>query len=49
MDARVQHGHTTFIQTSVQSAEAFRGPGTCSPQKFLENFTASQVGSEAIL
>ena len=36
----------TFLQTSAQSAEAFRGgggSGGCSPR----NFTASQVSSEA--
>ena len=46
MDARAQHGHTTFVRTSAQSTEAFR---VCSPRKYLENFTASQFGSEAIL
>ena len=37
----------TFVRTSVQRAEAFRGSGDCSPRKVL-NFTASHVGSEAI-
>ena len=29
-DARAQHGHTTFVRNSAQSAEAFRRSGTCS-------------------
>ena len=45
--ARAQHGHTTFVCTSARSAEAYGGLGVSSPQKF-RNFTASQVGSEAI-
>ena len=36
MDARAQQGHATFVQTSAQSAEAFREPGTYSPRKSLE-------------
>ena len=36
MDARAQHGHTMFVRTSTQSAEALRGSGVCSPRKFLE-------------
>ena len=27
IDARAQHVHTTFVQTSAQSVEAFRGLG----------------------
>ena len=27
INARAQHVHTTFVQTSAQSAEAFRGLG----------------------
>ena len=29
-DARAQHGHTTLVRNSAQSAEAFRRSGTCS-------------------
>ena len=29
-DARAQHGHTTFVRNSAQSAEVFRRSGTCS-------------------
>ena len=29
-DARAQHGHTTFVRNSAQSAKAFRRFGTCS-------------------
>ena len=29
-DARAQHGHTTFVRNSAQSAEAFRRSGTIS-------------------
>ena len=32
MDARTQHGHTTFVQTSVQSAKAFRRSGAVPPE-----------------
>ena len=43
--ARAQHGHTTFVLTSVRSPEAYREVwGHPSPG----NFTASQIGSEAI-
>ena len=38
-------GHTTFVRTSARSAEAYRGVWGHPPP---ENFTASQVGSEAI-
>ena len=41
--ARAQRGHTTFVRTSAQSAEAHRGASSPPP-----NFTASQVASEAI-
>ena len=43
--ARAQHGHTTFVRTSARSAEAYRGVWGHPPPP---NFTASQVGSEAI-
>ena len=39
VDVRAQHGHTTFVQTSVRSAEAFRGSGARSPRKFLEFYS----------
>ena len=42
-NARAQHGHTTFVRTSVRGAEAFRGVWGLLPQN-----SASQVGSEAI-
>ena len=43
---RAQHGHTImFVRTSVQSAEAYREVWGHPPPR---NFTASQVGSEAI-
>ena len=40
------HGHTTFLKTSVQSTEAFRGVGGLLPQKV--EFYRLQVGSEAV-
>ena len=43
--ARAQHRHTTFVPTSARSAEAYRGVWGHPPP---ENFTASEVGSEAI-
>ena len=42
-DARVQHGHTTFVQNSARSAEALGDPR----HVLLENVTTSQVDSEA--
>ena len=43
--AKAQRGHTnTFVRTSAQ---AYRGSVGILPRKF-RNFTASQVGSEAI-
>ena len=32
--ARAQHGHTTFVRTSVRSAEAYRGSGGILPPEF---------------
>ena len=43
---RAQHEHTTFVRTSARSAEAYRGVWGHPPPP--PNFTASQVGSEAI-
>ena len=34
--ARAQHGHTTFVRTSAQSAEAFRGVWGHPPPKILQ-------------
>ena len=42
-DARAQHGHTTFVRTSAQSVEAFRGVWGHPPPKKFRNFTASQL------
>ena len=48
-DARAQHGPTMFVRTTAQSAGAFRVvQGMLSPEN-VQNFTASQVGSEAVL
>ena len=38
-DARAQHGHTTFVRTSVRGAEAFRGVWGLLPQKILEFYS----------
>ena len=46
-DARAQYGHTTFVRTSARSAEVFRGSWEAPPENYF-NFTASQVGSQAI-
>ena len=36
-DARAQHGHTPFVRTSAQSAEAFGGGGS-GPYSPQENY-----------
>ena len=45
-DARALHGHTTFVRTSMQNAEATRWVWGHAP---ADIFGASQVISEAIL
>ena len=48
-DARAQHGHTTFVRSSMQNAEESRGVWGHAPPENLGIFLAFQVGSEAIL